>query len=576
MTTINDLVVSNSFSPDDKLPMWSNNNGVTRALPISVLTDAFLTQDDINQIAASSSVETFVAGVDFTPGTTLSLTLAHNYVSGYNIEVHFDGTFQGPEQFSLIAQTITFGSPIPVGTSRVYVSGGAVRIIGAPSDGTVKTSTLVDGAVTAQKLAPGAVTSTALAASAVLDVSVASGTKLSNRITKVYDVRDFGAVGNGVADDAASITAADAAISAAGGGILFFPAGTFIAGSMIVRNSNVIWQGSGIGATVIQAKAGTTMQALVATLNAYALFGTGSLSGVFAIGLRDMTLDGNKSNGAHCDGFALYGAVFSLDNYEIANFTGKGLHTDFGIPGAIPHGFNAQSNSNNALIHDCDAQGVLWAGPSDPSIVNNNIYRNLNYNFEASNNGTGCKLINCHFWGSSFDSRQASVGVRLNTPGNLLINCVSEGSLVHQIHLRSNGNVIIGGNLYYFSDPAAAVYGITIGDSGASISSANNQIKTKIDNCGLGAINFNSDGGQNEVEATGVFSITGGVGFTGTIGANDTVRLKFFGSGVVNGNITLEPNASVFLPSFGSGGGQISVGAADSGGAGFRVLRVPN
>lgn len=235
MTTINDLAVANSFSPDDKLPMWSNANGVTRALPISVLTDAFLTQDDVSALAASSSIESFISDIlpnpeglpTFTAGTTLALTLEHNYVSGDNIEVHFDGTFQGPDQYSLVAQTLSLTSPIPVGTSYVYVSGGAVRVIGAPSDGTVTTSTLVDGAVTTPKLADGAVTAPKLGANAVVDASVAPtagirATKLAflsatvgavigpvqSKLQDFLTVRDFGAKGDGVTDDSAAFQAA--------------------------------------------------------------------------------------------------------------------------------------------------------------------------------------------------------------------------------------------------------------------------------------------------------------------------------------------------------------------------------
>ena len=42
-----------------------------------------------------------------------------------------------------------------------------------------------------------------------------------------FNVQDYGAVGNGVTDDTAAIQAAAAAIQAAGGGTLYFPAGTY-------------------------------------------------------------------------------------------------------------------------------------------------------------------------------------------------------------------------------------------------------------------------------------------------------------------------------------------------------------
>ena len=237
MTTINDLVVSNSFSPDDKFPMWSNANGVTRALPISVLTAAFLTQDDINEIAASSSIESFISDTlpnpkglpTFTAGMTLALTLAHNYVSADNINVHFDTGFQGPDQYLLAANTLTFTAVIPVGVNYVYVSGGAVRDIGAPSDGTVSTSTIVDSAVTTPKLADGAVTTAKLATGAVVDASVAVPTMLYRRITDMVNVKDpaYGAIGDGAADDTAAIIAAIAAAVTKGIRNVYFPGGTY-------------------------------------------------------------------------------------------------------------------------------------------------------------------------------------------------------------------------------------------------------------------------------------------------------------------------------------------------------------
>lgn len=229
MTTINDLVVSNSFSDDDKFPMWSNANGVTRSLPISALTAAFLTQDDIALLAASTSVEVFTAGVDFIPGVSLTLPLAHVYASAQNIVVHFDTLYQGPDQFSLVLQTLTFSSPIPVGVSKVYVSGGAIRVIGAPSDGTVTASTIAPGSVTAPAIGPGAVTAIALAAGAVGDVAISAASHLYNRIHDIVSVKDFGAKGDGATDDTVAIQAARDFIAANATRFkLIFPSGIYL------------------------------------------------------------------------------------------------------------------------------------------------------------------------------------------------------------------------------------------------------------------------------------------------------------------------------------------------------------
>ena len=51
-----------------------------------------------------------------------------------------------------------------------------------------------------------------------------------------FDVRDFGATGDGVTGDTAGIQAAVDAASASGGGIVFFPTGRFLSGTVVVRS----------------------------------------------------------------------------------------------------------------------------------------------------------------------------------------------------------------------------------------------------------------------------------------------------------------------------------------------------
>ncbi|SAK19245.1 parallel beta-helix repeat-containing protein [Burkholderia multivorans] len=83
--------------------------------------------------SASDIVDkTFVAGTDFTAGTTTSLTLPNAFGAISRLWLFFDATFQGDDQIlSLSGTTLTLTSPIPVGTTRVYVKGllqGAVGI----------------------------------------------------------------------------------------------------------------------------------------------------------------------------------------------------------------------------------------------------------------------------------------------------------------------------------------------------------------------------------------------------------------------------------------------------------------
>ena len=67
--------------------------------------------------------QTFSSGVDFTPGTTTTLTLGNSFTNAAQIWVFFDAAFQGDDQYSLSGVTLAFGGAIPVGTSKVYVKG---------------------------------------------------------------------------------------------------------------------------------------------------------------------------------------------------------------------------------------------------------------------------------------------------------------------------------------------------------------------------------------------------------------------------------------------------------------------
>lgn len=65
----------------------------------------------------------FAAGVDFTGGTSTTLTLSQPYGSAANLIVAFDAGFQGGDTFSLNGKTLTFTSAIPSGIQKVYVKG---------------------------------------------------------------------------------------------------------------------------------------------------------------------------------------------------------------------------------------------------------------------------------------------------------------------------------------------------------------------------------------------------------------------------------------------------------------------
>jgi hypothetical protein len=69
----------------------------------------------------------------------------------------------------------------------------------------------------------------------------------------VYNVKDYGATGDGVADDTAEIQAAIAAAIAAGGGVVYLPVGTYkISSALTINGSRVTVQGTGPASKIVQ------------------------------------------------------------------------------------------------------------------------------------------------------------------------------------------------------------------------------------------------------------------------------------------------------------------------------------
>lgn len=77
---------------------------------------------------------------------------------------------------------------------------------------------------------------------------------LSSNLEDVVSVKKLGAIGNGKTNDSAAIQSAIDQLNQRGGGVLYFPKGTYIISSPIVVNNNIRIKGSGKYSSILKIK----------------------------------------------------------------------------------------------------------------------------------------------------------------------------------------------------------------------------------------------------------------------------------------------------------------------------------
>lgn len=179
-----------------------------------------------------------------------------------------------------------------------------------------------------------------------------------------FDVRHYGAVGNGTTDDTTAIQSCLTACVAAGGGIVYFPRGTYLVTGIVALNvENVTFRGAGVGVTILQL-------ATAADDHVLNILGQPRF-----IVVEDMTIDGDRATQTvQCHGLRIenarhvwvnrvevrdtyhYGIGFAVDG------DGTSYLDDIHVTNVYVHdtgGDGIDSKDTNSLNRACFASNVM-------------------------------------------------------------------------------------------------------------------------------------------------------------------------------------------------------------------------
>ncbi len=145
-------------------------------------------------------------------GAQTAFTLAYQPFNEDNTQVYISGVYQQKNTYSLSGSTITFASPPPLGTNNIEVVVIQVVPLGTTNANVVNYTSASPGAV--------------------------AGT-VQSKLEQTASVQDYGAAGDGAANDTAAFQAAIDAAYAAGGGTVYVPDGVYKIHDTLVMKSNV-------------------------------------------------------------------------------------------------------------------------------------------------------------------------------------------------------------------------------------------------------------------------------------------------------------------------------------------------
>jgi hypothetical protein len=210
----------------------------------------------------------------------------------------------------------------------------------------------------AAKISFDSTSSTRLAATSGTNTGDQVLTGLVTKGSLVFNVVDYGLIGDGTTDNQTAMVALISTVQTAGGGIIFFPKGIYTwSGSPQITGSNITIEGTGKGSVILLGSA---------TLNANGTVMGLWLNGATNITIRNLTVDGNfaniAKNGTYTTSSNLWNPIIakygstSVKNYIYA---GSGVDSSTYLTYRQPIRI---TDSSNIIVENCLIQNSIGAG----------------------------------------------------------------------------------------------------------------------------------------------------------------------------------------------------------------------
>ena len=277
---------------------------------------------------------------------------------------------------------------------------------------------------------------------------------------QVFNVRHFGAVGNGVTDDTAAIQAAITAASAAGGGTVYLPVATYRITSALAPVSSVWIRGDGVTSRIVQATSGQNIfsgtsvsNCAITNLRASGYGAGGTANGIRLESatralIRDVWVDEASLHGI----FLLTCALTHIRDCHISDWNG-----------ATNSGANLQS-CTDSTVSGCEIHGGAWIGINLDICVecrafDNTIYDNghsgVNVYNAALRNIVANNTVRDLTGGSGIVVDGGSTDEALD---NLVIGNVVDNTPTRGISTRQSSRTAIVGNIVRLAAQHAGIY----------------------------------------------------------------------------------------------------------------------